>query len=323
MKEFFKKIKDFDPYIIFEKVSKLLELLHDQSFKIKQKIAATIDKIGAAFYNFGYQKRIYKWFRYLSFPWHFILIIIYVTRVRLRNRGKLIYDQPGIHVIFGAPGTGKSSLSFELIERIRLKTKMKPSYINYPFEKQRLSEDESYWFRYHNLYSFDDHFKYNTMRKRFNHIVFGSIVIDEAHSIFNARNNRTREYNDVFGPFIEYSTKIRQHMGHIYMLTQMGRMDIQIMMLAQSITEVEIDIGFDYPDWLRDTGLFRFKPLKWRLKEYKINSFGELNQKRFRKFVVKNEYANLDYFDSFATRNDYDHVPLDYPSNYEIKTIGG
>ena len=44
--------------------------------KIKQKIAATIDKIGAAFILW-LSKRIYKWFRYLSFL--FILIIIYVT----------------------------------------------------------------------------------------------------------------------------------------------------------------------------------------------------------------------------------------------------
>lgn len=318
-----KRLKQFDPYIIFEKVSSFLELLNEQAFKIRQKIAVTINKIGAAFSKFGFNKVVYKIYRYLSFPWHFVAIIIYVTKVRLRNKGRLVYDAPGIHVIFGAPGTGKSSLSFELIERIRLHTKRKPSYVNYPIEKRRLSEDGSYTYRYHNLYAFSDYFRYNTMQKRFNHNIFGSIVIDEAHSIFNPRNNRTREYNDVFGPFIEYSTKIRQHMGHIYMLTQMGRMDIQVMMLAQSITEVEIDIGFDYPDWLKETGLFRFKPLKWRIKQYSINSFGELDQKRYKKFVVKNKYANLDYFDSFATRNDYDHVPLDYPSNYQIKQVGG
>ncbi len=323
LKNFYQRLKDFDP-ALFDKSIETFDKINDLFVKIQDKLAVAIDKMASAFSAFILSKPIYKLYRLVSFPWHFIAILIYKLYKKLKSRGILIYDRPGIHIIFGVPGSGKSSLSYELIERIRLETKLKPSYINYPFEKHRLSEDGSYIYRYHNLYAFEDYFNYNIMRKRFNDTMFGSIVIDEAHGIFNARYNKTREYNQSFRPFIEYSTKIRQNMGQIFMLTQMGKMDIQIMMLATSITEVSIDIGFDYPDWLLETGLFRFKPLGWKITQYVIDSFGNIEHKKGRKkFYVKNEYANMDYFDSFATRGDYDHVPLDYPSSYTTVQVKG
>ena len=320
MLSFTKKIKNFDPIIIFEKIGLLLELFNTKRTKLLTFIALKIDKAGELLSSITLKRQVYKFFRYISWPWHYIVIFIWILYKKFK-KDSLIYDKPGIHIIFGVPGSGKSSLSYELIERIRQETKLKPSYINYPFEKKRLSEDQEYYFKYHQVYDFSDFFSYNIMKKRPNHLIFGAMVIDEAHSVFNPRNNKTTEYNDVFGPFIDFAVKVRQHIGHIFMLTQMGRMDIQIMMLATTITEVDIDIGFDYPDWLKETGLFRFKPLGWTIKSYQIDSFGNIEQKKFKKFYVKNKYANFDYFDSFATRNDYNHVAMDYPTNYRIERI--
>lgn len=321
LKKFYQRLKDFDPKL-FDKPIEIIDRITNVIIKIQARIAESIDQVASVFSAFILNKTFYKIYRFLTFPWHFIAIIIYKIYKKIKARRMLIYDRPGVHIIFGVPGAGKSSLVYELIERIRLETKMKPSYINYPFEKFRTAEDGSYIYRYHNLYKFEDYFNYNIMRLRFNDKLFGSIVIDEAHSIFNARYNKTREYNQSFRPFIEYTTKIRQNMGQIFMLTQMGRMDVQIMMLAATLTEVEIDIGFDYPDWLLNSGIFRFKPLGWKITQYNIDSFANIEQRRGRKkFYIKNTYADMDYFDSFATRGDYDHVPMDYPAGYQLVQV--
>lgn len=319
----FKKLKDFNPILIFEFVSNQTEKLNKVLVLILEKIASSLDKIGEAISSFALRKGVYKFFRLTSFPWHFIVIIVWKRILNAQKKGLLVYDAPGLHIIFGVPGSGKSSLAYELIERIRLKTKMKPSYINYPFEKVRLSEDKKYYYKYHQIYSMNDFFGNGVIKQLFNHKLFGSVVIDEAHTVFQPRNNRSRDYNDIFLPLVEYTTKIRQYIGHMFALTQMGRMDIQFMMLATTLTEVEIDIGFDYPEWLLKDGRFRVKPLGWNVKQYKIDSFGNFSTQPVNAFYVKNEYADFDYFDTYATRGDYSHVRMDYPTNYKKTKVKG
>lgn len=315
------KFKQFNPEIIFEKISFIIDKLNNWLVMAQDIIASSVDAVGKIIADFSLRDGVYKVLRIASFPWHFLIILAWIRIKRASMVKPLIFDKPGLHIIFGVPGSGKSSLAFELIERIRTGTKMKPSYINYPFEKTRLSEDQTYYFKYHQVYDVREFFNNNIVQKVFNHKMFGSVVIDEAHSVFQPRNNRKSEYNESFLPLIEYTTKIRQYIGHMFALTQMGKMDIQFMMLATTLCEVEIDIGFNYPDWLLKDGRFRFKPLGWRIKQYKIDNFGNFNHKPINKFYIKNKFGDLDYFDTYATRNDYSHVQMDYPTNYEKAKI--
>lgn len=256
---------------------------------------------------------IYKRFRILTFPWHFLWILSYLLS-RLKQDAKLIYDKPGVHIIIGPPGCGKSSLLFMLIERLRMLFG-KASFINSDFEKARLSEDKQYKFRYHFLYKFTDFWRDRKMIQKPNHYIASSLVIDEGHRILNYRENGSTEYNDKFKPFMDYAVLVRKFINLIYFSTQMGKVDIQLMSLAQSITQPRVDIGFDYPDWLLETGAFRVKILGFYIDQYGLDINGEKTQKPIKSFYIKNEWADFDYFDTMAMNDVYDHVPTYKPKN--------
>lgn len=299
-------------YELFEKTEivyrKIVDFVLTIFYFIEDKIWYKIDK----------QKKIidnplYKKFRYLTFPWHFLWIIVYLLSKRKKN-DRLIYDLPGVHIIVGPPGCGKSSLQFMLAERFRLKTG-KPSLINSDFEKARLSEDKTYYFKYHYLYNFTDFWRDRRMVQLPNHKIAASLIIDEGHRILNYRENGSTEYNDKFMPFMNYAVLVRKYIKHIYFSTQMGKVDIQLMHLAQSLTQPRVDIGFDYPDWLVETGAYRFKIKGFFIDQFSIDANGEKSAKPVKSFYIKNEWADFDSFETMAMNDVYDHVKMYQPNN--------
>lgn len=256
---------------------------------------------------------LYRMVRYCTFPWHFIWILGFIIGSKTAFK-PLIYDKDGIHIIIGGPGCGKSSLLYYLMERIRILFG-KPSYINSMMEKPRLSEDRSYRFIYHVLYKFTDFWNSRRMIKVPNHKICGSLGIDEGHRELNYRENGTSEYNDKFIPFIKYAVLVRKYIKKIYITTQMGKVDTQLMALAESITQPRIDIGFDYPDWLIESGIFKFKILGFYIDVYGKDINGDKTTKPISSFYIKNEYADFDYFDTYAESDAYDHLPMDDPKN--------
>jgi hypothetical protein len=148
-----------------------------------------------------------------------------------------------------------------------------------------------------------------------NHYIASSLVIDEGHRILNYRENGSTEYNDKFKPFMDYAVLVRKFINLIYFSTQMGKVDIQLMSLAQSITQPRVDIGFDYPDWLLETGAFRVKILGFYIDQFGLDINGEKTQKPIKSFYIKNEWADFDFFDTMAMNDVYDHVPTYKPKN--------
>lgn len=296
------------------------------STKVKKRLTKVTDEI-LHFGEFAYKKLYfekdeygypiknprYKLIRFITFPWHYIWILYWYINHRKKVE-KLIYDDPGIHIIIGPPGCGKSSLMFYLAERLRILSG-KTSYINSEIEKPRLSEDKQYKYTYHKLYAFTDFFDDRRLIKEPNHHVYASLMIDEAHRILNYRENSSSDYNDRFIPFIKYSVLVRKNIKKIYMSTQMGKVDTQLMSLAKTITQPRVKIGFDYKNWLVKDGLYRLTIKGFYIDQYGLDINGEKTQKPINSFYIRNEFADFDYFETMAMNDAYAHIQMDQPKN--------
>lgn len=255
----------------------------------------------------------YKKIRYLTFPFHWIWIISWMIS-KLGERDNFLFDKPGLFVIIGPPGCGKSSFVFMLIERL-FKLFGKTSYINAANEKPRLSEDKSYKYLRYIIYSFTQFWNNRRTLEVPNHHIAESLVVEEGHRILNPRENNTTEYNDKFVPFMKYVVLVRKYIKRIFFITQVGKVDTQLMQLAQAIVQPRIDIGFDYSDWMIETGAFRFKILGFFVDIYTMDSNGEKSQKPTKSIYIKNEWADFDYFDTMAMNDAYDHIQMNKPNN--------
>lgn len=297
---------------LLQDASKAFTFILDQVLSILSQITILIhtstNSIGKIVDN-----PFFKLVRYLTFPSHFIWIIAYLL-LRLHKEDTLLYDKPGVHIIVGPPGCGKSSLMYMLAERLREKTG-KPALINSDLEKPRLSEEGGYKFKYHMVYNFTQFWRDRKMVEMPNHHIASSLHIDEGHRILNYRENGSTEYNDKFKPFMDYAVLVRKYIGKIYFSTQMGKVDIQLMHLAQSLTQPRVDIGFDYPDWIKETGAFRFRIKGFYIDQYSIDAMGEKSAKPIKSFYIRNEWADFDYFETMAMNDVYDHVRLYKPDN--------
>lgn len=255
----------------------------------------------------------YKKIRYLTFPWHWIWIIAWMIS-KLKDKREFIFDKPGVHIVIGPPGCGKSSFVFMLMERIYTLFH-KTCYINAANEKPRLSENGLYKYLRYILYEFTQFWSNRRTLETPNHIIAEALVIEEGHRILNYRENGTTEYNDKFIPFIKYAVLVRKYIKRIFFITQMGKVDTQLMSLAQTIVQPRIDIGFDYQDWMVETGAFRFKIIGFYVDIFALDVNGEKSQKPIKSIYIKNEWADFDYFDTMAMNDAYDHIPINQPKN--------
>ena len=292
-----------------KKIESIVTILDDKLKDFAQIITDfTIDVI-----NKYKDESYYKKLRLLTFPWHLIWIIYWKSMIN--GQKNIPFDRDGVMIVEGEPGSGKSSLSYEIAERSRILWN-KPYYINTKLEKPRFSIRYSCRFVYHNVYEFTDFFRDRRMIKQPNHLIYGGMIIDEAHKILNYRLNGTTDYNDKFMPFIDYAVLVRQKIKKIILLTQMDKVDIQLMQLAIFTCVPRIDIGFDYPDWLIETGAFRLKILGWHLDFYKVKTDGSAIIKTpMESMYLKNTYADMDYFDTYSMASEFDHLPMDMPKN--------
>ena len=62
---------------------------------------------------------------------------------------------------------------------------------------------------------------------------------------------------------MEYAVGVRHYIGHIFLYTQMDKVDTQLMSLgAKNFVEVQVKKGFNYDRWL-DNGKFETTILGW------------------------------------------------------------
>lgn len=294
-----------------QKLLSLSEQFSKYMTNFSSSLAYKQKNISVNYSKFILSETFYKKARYLTFPWHWIVIVAWILT---RNQVKRIpFDEPGVQILSGGPGAGKTSCAYEIIERDRY-INHKPWYINTPFEKPRIDKEAGIKFRYHPLFNFEDFWSERKTHKIPNHIRYGGMVIDEIHRILNPRYNNTTDYNDKYEPFSDYAVVIRHYIKRIIATTQMNRVDIQLEQLARFFHRVRIDIGFDYEDWLVDTGIFRFKPLGWYVETFTVDASGRDSIKvPYKSWYFPQQYANMDYYDTYSMSGAYNHIKMDRP----------
>jgi len=290
-----------------EMIAERIDVLYEKIYLSWNQTLFKIYQMSQNYMSWILSDEIYKAFRHLSYPWHWV--IIWMWMISTKSYERILFDEEGFQIISGNTGSGKTSLTYAIIERDRM-INSKPWYINSPFEKPREDLDRGIKYLYHKLYNFTDFWSNWKMHALPNHKRYGGIVIDEMHRELDYRMTMTREYKSKFNPFRDYAVVVRHYIKKIIATTQMERVDKQLMQLAKYFHVVRINIGFDYEDWLVETGAFRFKILGWYVDSYTINALSDTDKVLYKTWYYQNEYADFDYYDTYSMSGAYDHLPL-------------
>lgn len=228
---------------------------------------------------------------------------------------------PGVHFFVALQGGGKSTLAYDLISEILVKTG-KSSYVNAHFEIPEYDPVTKQYFCYFQYFKLMDFFDMSVREetskievsqlKRFNRN-FDTIVLDEWLTEMNHRLNKTKDYNNIFMALITMIAHMRhQKMQRIYVLSQIDNTDIQLLSMFKYVHEVQIDLDVTYADWI-DTGM-----MAKHIKGWHIYTFGvKRNRKKMTtdKVLIKKQYrkatADFTYFDSLAMSHKYNMLKED------------
>ncbi len=267
-------------------------------------LANLIKKIIKLFnkYNaFIMSDKVYSIGRTITRPLHWLWIWKWLDNLK-RNYNRTFFQKPGLYIICGEPGAGKSSLAYEIMENDRFRNG-KGSYINTEIEKERVDLKVKRYYKYHMNYEITEFFNNKEIVKYPNHFDYNALHVDEAHRIWNYRDNMTNDYKNTFMPFIEYAVGVRHYIGRIFLYTQLNKVDTQLMSLgASNYYTVKKKLGFDYERWLA-TGKFELTIKGWDIKEYKLDDSGI--KKEVDRFFIERSF-DIDYFDTFNLRKSID-----------------
>lgn len=291
----------------------MLEKIALKIVKIDKKITAVNRKIAGIFargimkYNDRVlQEDIYSKFRKSTAPFHWSWINKWVANL-FKDTEAWPFTKPGLYICVGEPGAGKSSLMAEIAHRMYLKTG-KGSYINTAMEKPRTCDLTGRRYVLHPRYDISDFFWDRKIVLWPNQYLYCALHVDEAHIVWNPRENNSNFYNNTFIPFMRYAVGVRHYIGHMFMYTQMDKVDTQANQLGQeNMFTVQVKKGFDYPHWL-DTGEFRYTILGWDIDFFYFTGGGDKN---IYKSVYIERTFNLDYFDTYNLREELKNAKMD------------
>lgn len=271
--------------------------------KILARIIKKLIKIINKYNKFIMRDDIYFTARKITKPLHWLWIFGWLAK--LKQKIEQPFTKPGVYIISGEPGAGKSSLAYQIMERDRLKNN-KGSYINTAIEKPRVDYEKMKYYKYHQQYEITDFFKDNKIICYPNQYDFNAMHVDESHRIWNYRNNMQSDYKESFIPFMEYAVGVRHYIGRIFLYTQLDKVDTQLMSLgASNFYTVKKKLGFDYMHWYI-TGKFELTIKGWNIKEYVIS---DNKKKEIDSFFIDRTF-DIEYFDTFNLRKDLDYSKM-------------
>lgn len=319
------KIDDWSSIIDFldrEPVNVLSTEIHDQNIILKQLLIenkaleeamkpAFIDDIIKVFGNRKLQKDVRKSTKYLNWP------LFYYLKNRAHGKVRAIM-LPGVHYIYGLPGKGKSTLFFDIIEEIRVKTGH-GAYINTLMELPRFDEKTGKYYTYHPNFVVEEFFgklfnettgKWKIMQLKKFSKKFKTIGFDELLSFLNHRQNNTGEYLEIFLALIKFLAQRRHRlMNRVYFLNQLEKTDVQLEGAVNYIHEVEVSLDISYDDWI-ETGEME-KHIKGWYIQTSIPGRGKKSKEN--KILIESYFrkktADFTYFTSLVKNDEYENVP--------------
>lgn len=302
-----------------KKLALKVDALSDKNYKLNRKIAKGFSNLILSYNDFIMDERIYEPVRKLTKPLHWLWIGGWLASIK-RGYDNDPFKKPGIYVVTGEPGSGKSSLAMEIMNRTLRRTG-KGSYINTAIEVPRVDDKTFRLYLHHPRFEITDFFNNGEIVAYPNHYQFAGLHIDEAHMVWQYRVNQSEDYMKTFKPFMEYAVGVRHYIGHIFLYTQMDKVDTQLMSLgAKNFVEVQVKKGFNYDRWL-DNGKFETTILGWDLTFYDMVSNGSGGWTRSNKYsVFLPRTFDLAYFDTYNLRAKLGEVKFD--NRYQTTKVG-
>lgn len=241
--------------------------------------------------------------RYTTYPFNYFWIKHYHS-IHVKKGEHTFLDEPGVHMVVGSMGAGKSSSVFYNIMN-DLNNTGKGSYINTQLEKAKKDFDNEEYV-YNRLFKLEEFFKDGKQIRAFNTDSFDKIVLDELHYYLNQRQNKTKNYNNVFLPLLKQITNMR-HDGikKVILLSQQPYFDSQVMNVVTYYHKVKIKKGLLYYFWLfTGVNINKSYGIKGWKFETQVIQQGQINndKRAFTKWFYK--YDNKSYIlDDFETLN--------------------
>jgi len=246
----------------------------------------------------------YSIYRRISWPTGKIVLRVWKYFKFLFTHPDLL-KRPGIHTIMGPPGCGKSLLGYLSITESANDTG-KAAFVNTRFEKSQPDENGR-MFKIHRFFKLDEMFSVREQngswigyqKRELNPKHYRSILYDEVHTIFNNRQNRTREYMLLFVPFMTNLVKYR-HKGFksIFLLTQLTA-DVQLMTISDYVHKPETILDINYQRWVQN-GKFELVPVRIDIKSFKYHDGKLTLYKTWSKPV---DHTMLDTYNTYAYKH--------------------
>lgn len=269
-----------------------------------------------AYSDFVLDEKVYAPIRKMTKPLHWTWIKGYLESLK-KEQDEWPFKKPGVYICVGGPGAGKSSFAMQFAQYI-LDTTGKGSYINTAIELPRTDENGRRY-KYHPQYEITDFFDDGEIKVYPNQYLYGSLQIDEAHRVWQYRENQSSEYMRSFKGFMSYAVGVRHYIKYIFLYTQMEKVDTQIMSLSEKLFEIAVDKGFDYEHWMK-TGQFKVTILGWWLQFFKLvsNGMGGHTRIQLDRVYIKRTF-DLDYFNTYNLRDELKGKKMD--NRYNVKEV--
>jgi hypothetical protein len=242
-------------------------------------------------------------------------------------------EHQGVHYITALMGGGKSSLMYDVAEKVRTTTS-KGTYVNVELERPRYDVIHDKWYKFHPEFDIEEFWGVKTyidengeekqrieQLKKFD-LEFDNLILDEWLSKMNHRQNNTKLYKEVFIALISAIAHMRhQHMKRIYVASQLDTTDIQLMAMFKYIHEVEVKLNVPYLEWVR-TGSLDKHIMGWTIwtYKYKRNRKKSATEKKLYKKYFRPRTADMDFFESMNQSKIYDKLPQ-HKINYQKGAI--
>lgn len=230
--------------------------------------------------------------------------------------------EPGTHFGYALQGGGKSSLAFNIMEYLRLTTGY-GSYVNVELEKPRWDPINQFWYKLHQNFSELDYWGLqekednlgnpyfeSTQLMKFDTKLFRNVFIDELFSLFNQRENKKSEYNNVFIGLMKSIVHQRHaEVERYYFFSQISRTDVQLHSIFKWVHQIKVILDCKWWDWVRNGKLDK------HIIGWLITSTSETKDRKGRDTIIAKRYFiprifDEEYFETKNMKHLYDHLPV-------------